>query len=67
MALYGSGLFIIALQPTIKLMMCFKDVSFHVNKPLNKLDNYQSAVSLMNIENVILTKLRLVIMTQVHL
>ena len=58
-AFYGSGLFIIALQSTTKLMMCFKDVSFHVNKPLKQVDNYQSAVLLMNIENVIFDQIEI--------
>ena len=58
-ALYGSGLFIIALQSTTKLMMCFTKVFFHVDKALNKLNNYQSAVLLMNIENNIFDQIEI--------
>ena len=52
-AYYGSGLFIIALQSTSKFWIFFTNVSFHFNKASNKLNKYQSAVLLMNIENVI--------------
>ena len=62
-AYYGSGLFIITLKSTSPSSIHFTNVFFHFNILPNKLNIYQSAVLLMNIENVILTKLRLIIIT----
>ena len=52
-AYYGSGLLIIALHFTSTSNIHFTNVSFQFNKLRKKLNKYQSAVLLMNIENVL--------------
>ena len=52
-AYYGSGLLIIALYFTSTSNVHFTNVSFQFNKLRKKLNKYQSAVLLMNIENVL--------------
>ena len=52
-AYYGSGMFINALQFTSTSSFRFTNVLFQFNKLSKKLNIYQSAVFLLNIENVI--------------
>ena len=56
-AYYGSGLFIASLQPTSTSRIHFTNVSFQFNKLPKKLNIYQSAVFLMNIENVVFSQI----------
>ena len=56
-AYYGSGLFIVSLQPTSTSRIHFTNVSFQFNKLPKKLNIYQSAVFLMNIENVVFSQI----------
>ena len=59
-AYYGSGLFIIGFQSTSTSTILFTNVSFQFNKVPNKLNVYQSAVLLMNIENVIFDQIEVI-------
>ena len=52
-AYYGSGVFIITLLSASKVRVFFTNVSFHFNKASKMLNKYQSAMLLMNIENVL--------------
>ena len=56
-AYYGSGVFIITLLSASKVRVFFTNVSFHFNKVSKMLNKYQSAMLLMNIENVLLDQI----------
>ena len=56
-AFYGSGLFINALYYTSTSSIHFTNVSFQFNRLPNKLNKYQSAVFLVNIENVMFSQI----------
>ena len=56
-AYYGSGVFIITLLSASKVRVFFTNVSFHFNKASKILNKYQSAMLLMNIENVLLDQI----------
>ena len=51
-AYYGSGLCLFAFQDTSTINLLFTNVLFHYNKIPKKLVKYQSAVLIINIENV---------------
>ena len=48
----GSGLCVLASRATSKTSFHFTNVIFHFNKATNKLDNLQSAIVLLNTDNV---------------
>ena len=48
----GSGLCVLASQATSKTSFHFTNVIFRFNKPTNKLDKLQSAIRLLNTDNV---------------
>ena len=56
-AFYGSGLFIISLHFTLISRIHFTNVSFQFNRLSKKINKYQSAVCLVNVENVIFSQI----------
>ena len=56
-AYYGSGLYIISLHFTLISRIHFTNVSFQFNRLPMKINKYQSAVFLVNVENVMFSQI----------